>query len=146
MVGVSDQRELCCRFTIDELRQARQAALEWAVQAGLGEERAADFVLALNEITTNAIRHGSPAASLRLHLDGHGGLLAEVSDSGHWPAQPGPPPDAGTLRGLALARRLCEQVSIGTGPEGTTVTLQMTAPPAARGPGPGCGTSGHRPG
>lgn len=133
--------ELCCRFTIDGLRQVRQASLAWALKTGLSEERATDFVLALNEITSNAIRHGSPAAVLRLRLDGQSDLLAEVTDSGRWTAQPDRPDETGSSRGLALARLVCEQVTIDPSPQGTTVTLRMTG-----WPGVGCGGGGQQPG
>lgn len=140
------ERELSCRFTVDDLRQVRQATLAWARRAGLGQEQAADFVLAVNEVTTNAIRHGSPAAVLRLRADGPGRVRAEVTDSGQWPAQPDPPDGADGCRGLALARLLCEQVTIGTGPGGTTVTLRMSAPPAHPPPGRSRGTGNQQPG
>lgn len=139
-------QELYCRFTIDDLRQVRRAAEQWARRAGLGPERVADFVLALNEITTNAVRHGSPAAALRLYSGGRGGVVAEVSDRGRWLPQASPD-RAGGQRGLPLAGRLCDQVTICPGRDGTTVTLRMSRaadPPTRPSPGPpGCWPAGQ---
>ena len=60
-------------FRADDLRQLRHAVVGWAARAGLRGQRAADFVIAVHEIATNAIRHGSPVApgcSLRDKLRG----------------------------------------------------------------------------
>src|SRR5689334_15644994 len=74
-------------FSADGLRQLRHAVADWAAQAGLQGQRAADFVIAVHEIATNAIRHGSPVARLALQITGTS-AQAEVRDSGHWPLEP----------------------------------------------------------
>lgn len=84
------------------------------------DQRTDDFVLAVNEIATNAVRHGSPIADLRLSA-GRAAVTAEVRDSGQWTA--GLDGDGGM--GLPLVRRVCDQVHVETGGTGTTVTLRM---------------------
>jgi histidine kinase-like protein len=51
--------------------------------------QAGDFVIAVHEIATNAVRHGSRLARLGLQIAGETAVQAEIRDSGHWP--PGPP-------------------------------------------------------
>jgi len=126
------------RFSDDRLRQVRRAVAGWAVQAGLRGQRAGDFVLAVHEIATNAVRHGSPVARLVLQIVGGTAVQAEVRDGGQWP--PGPPaapaPGRGG-RGLQLVRRVCDEVTIRRGAGGSTVILRMSLPgqDAARSPG-----------
>src|SRR5689334_12729606 len=115
-------------FSADGLRQLRHAVAAWAAWAGLHGQRAADFVIAVHEIATNAIRHGSPVARLALQTAGTA-AQAEVRDSGHWPPQPlAATAPAGPGMGLHVARRVCDQVTIHRGATGSTVILQMNLP------------------
>jgi serine/threonine-protein kinase RsbW len=99
-------------FSIGDLRQARRAVAERAAQAGLRGQRAGDFVIAVNEIATTAIRYGSLVARLELTVAG-AATQAEVRDSGHWPSDPARAPDPGSGgMGLSLARRVCDDVAI----------------------------------
>ena len=111
------------RFRMDDLRTLRLAVGQWARQAGLAGQRSEDFVLAVNEIATNAVRHGSPAAVLRLRA-GQAAVTAEVRDSGRW--VPGPGEKGGM--GLPLVYRVCDQVEVQADGTGTTVTLRMSLP------------------
>jgi serine/threonine-protein kinase RsbW len=124
------------RFRIGDLRQVRRAVAEWAAQAGLRGQRAGDFVIAVNEIATNAVRYGSPVAWLELKVAGPA-AQAEVRDSGHWPSDPAraPDPDSGGM-GLPLAREVCDDVAIRRSAGGSTVILRMCLPDSAvRSPG-----------
>jgi anti-sigma regulatory factor (Ser/Thr protein kinase) len=116
------------RFGAEDLRLVRQMAARWAAQAGMTEERADDFVIAVSEIATNAVRHGSPQAMLWLCTEGQDVVLAEIRDRGRW-ATPGLA-EAGAggrgRMGLALARRVCDEVDIRAGSNGTTVRLRMS--------------------
>jgi serine/threonine-protein kinase RsbW len=115
------------RFGVDDLRQLRQVTAQWAVRAGLPQDRAENFVIAVNEVATNAVRYGSPTARLVLRITGENMTEAEVRDEGRWP--PGSlPPAAGEVdgrMGLALVRRVCDAVEIRTADDGTTVILRM---------------------
>ena len=78
-------------FTSTDLPRVRRPTVTWATRAGMSAEAADDFVIAVNEIATNAVRHGSPRASLRLWVSGGAGV-AEIRDSGRWAAAAAPTP------------------------------------------------------
>ena len=119
---------LCAlRFGADDLRQVRRMTAQWAARAGLRDSRADDFVIAVNEIATNAVRYGSPAARLLLRVTGEKMAEAEVRDVGRWQARTRTAPataERGGM-GLPLVRRVCDAVEIRAGDDGTTVTLRM---------------------
>ena len=93
-------------------------------------DTADDFVIAVNEIATNAVRHGSPDATLRLWVDGRAGL-AEIRDHGHWPEAMAPtslPRRAAEHGGMGLevARMVCDGLQIKATAAGTAVLLRMS--------------------
>jgi anti-sigma regulatory factor (Ser/Thr protein kinase) len=117
---------LCTGFAQGRITALRRLVSERAAEEGLAGKRLEDFVLAVNEITTNAVLHGGGGGRLRLwwHEDR---LWCEVTDEG-----PGLPPGwAGASRtppgyeprgrGLWLTRLLCDQVTVVSGPGGTSV-------------------------
>jgi anti-sigma regulatory factor (Ser/Thr protein kinase) len=124
-------------FALGQIRAVRHEVSRVAAGAGLTGDRLTDFVTAVNEITSNAVRHGGGSGALRLwSVDGL--LCCEVTDEGHGvPAELAsrrcPPSTVATNgRGLWLARQLCDVV-LTTGPDGTTV--RVSAPirdPAGR--------------
>jgi serine/threonine-protein kinase RsbW len=115
-------------FSAGDLRQLRHAVAGWAARSGLQGQRAADFVIAVHEIATNAVRHGSPVARLILQIAGTA-AQAEVRDSGHWPLEPQTATAPGGLgMGLQVARRVCHQVTIRRGANGSAVILQLDLP------------------
>jgi serine/threonine-protein kinase RsbW len=115
------------------IASVRHAVAQLAGAAGLKQQRLDDFILAVNEIMTNAVRHAGGDGVLTLwHQDS--ALHCAVSDDG-----PGIPPEqinghtkppafALSGRGLWLARRLCDKLTITTGPGGTTVRLAIALP------------------
>ncbi len=117
-------------FTSADLPQVRRFTVTWAVRIGMSAEAANDFVIAVNEIATNAVRHGSPKASLRLWVT-EGAGLAEIRDTGRWPAAIAPtalprrPAEQGGM-GLEVARLVCDGVQIKASAAGTAVLLRMT--------------------
>ena len=118
------------RFGAGDLRRARRMIARWAAGAGLADGRGDDFVIAVNEIATNAVLHGSAQAWLLLRVTADGTAEAEVRDTGHWrPSPVGAAPADGPGRaggmGLPLARQVCDDVEIRAEPGGTTVTLRM---------------------
>ncbi len=116
-------------FTSADLPKVRRLTVAWAVKAGMSAETADDFVIAVNEIATNAVRHGSPNASLRLWINGSAGV-AEIRDSGHWEAATAPTPlprrpaEQGGM-GLEVARLVCDGLQIKATSAGTAVLLRM---------------------
>jgi anti-sigma regulatory factor (Ser/Thr protein kinase) len=117
-------------FTRDDLPDVRRLAASCASRAGMSADGLDDFVIAVNEVATNAVRHGSPSAWLRLWSNG-GAMVAEVRDSGQW-AGGAPGGDASQRRddhggmGLKITRLICDAVHIRTGSHGTAVSLRMT--------------------
>lgn len=119
-------------FTVDHLPDVRRFAADHAREAGLDDNSVADLVIAINEIATNGVRHGSPWAELRM-WSGGGSLYAEVRDHGIWapPQTPGetpPAPDAEGGMGLWVTRQICSSVHIQTGDQGTVVLLEIPLP------------------
>jgi anti-sigma regulatory factor (Ser/Thr protein kinase) len=118
-------------FHLAELRMVRRIVTSMAVAAGLPGSRADELALAVNEIASNAVVHGSPPATLRI-WQGDGDLICEVSDSGEGikdvlAGQLTPPTEGIGGRGIWLSRMLCDAVEIRNG-AGCTVSIHATAP------------------
>jgi len=115
-----------------EIGRVRAAVWELARRQGFGD-RAADLVLALDEIVANAQEHGRAPIAVRAWADGR--LVVEVSDVGDgfdrgrvWQAHP-PAPLGTRGRGLWIARQLADHVVIRVSPTGTTVRLEVSPDP-----------------
>lgn len=127
---------LRCALRPETLREIRAAVRSYAGTAGLSDPALYNFVLAVNELLTNALRHAGGRGDVLLWRTGDR-LFCEVSDEG-----PGMPaerlsdtarPGAATIggRGLWLARQVCDRVDIRTGPTGSQVRLEHHLPVAA---------------
>jgi anti-sigma regulatory factor (Ser/Thr protein kinase) len=88
-----------------------------------------DFLLAVDEMTSNAVRHGLPPVSLRLWIGGDR-IVCVIGDSGPGWDDPfagyGPAHGEDLSRGgmgLWLARQLCDHVDIEHGDDGVRVRL-----------------------
>ena len=120
-------------FGREDITLARHGVSECLVRIGLAGERLQSYVLAINEVITNVVLHGGGFGRLVLRLDGTS-VWCEVTDSGRGiPAeflsdrrQPGAFQVGG--RGLWLAHRLCDEVTVATGPIGTSIGLRMSLP------------------
>jgi anti-sigma regulatory factor (Ser/Thr protein kinase) len=108
----------------------RRFASTHAARLGLPAARLDDLVLAVNEVTTNAIRHGAGFGQVRIWRDDRY-LLCEVFDSGY--SRNGlmgylpPDPHSEGGHGLWITRQLCDLVEVRTLPTGTTVRLYVRA-------------------
>jgi anti-sigma regulatory factor (Ser/Thr protein kinase) len=114
-------------FILDDLPTIRRVVGSFAIDAGLDVPRTEEFVLAVNEITTNAVIHGRPPAILRLWpTDGE--VVVEVTDTGDGirdilAGQLTPPAVSQGGRGLWMARQLCDAVEVSCSETGCTVTM-----------------------
>ncbi|WP_203884464.1 ATP-binding protein [Planotetraspora kaengkrachanensis] len=123
---------LTLEFELGSITRVRHLVTESARDAGLGGAALEDFVLAVHEALTNAVRHGLPPRGIAMWVDS-GLLICEVSDGGPGiPAQaldrdyPSTRFDFGG-RGLWLMNRLARR-EVRTGPHGTTLRLCTKLP------------------
>ncbi|GAB2927548.1 hypothetical protein GCM10027280_13740 [Micromonospora polyrhachis] len=113
----------------------RHAVASYAEESGLAGQRLDDFVLAVNELITNAVRHGGGRGWLRLWRE-DSTVRCEVSDTGEGIAtdqlgnRTRPAPDTAGGRGLWLARQLSDDLVVLTGARGTTVRISTAVAPA----------------
>jgi anti-sigma regulatory factor (Ser/Thr protein kinase) len=113
-------------FDRDGLRSVRRFVAARVAAAGIGPARAADTVMAVNEVATNSLRHGGGRGELASWTDGRR-LLFEVSDLGHITAplvgRLAPRPDSDSGFGLWLANQTCDLIQIYSSAGGTTVRI-----------------------
>jgi serine/threonine-protein kinase RsbW len=110
-----------------ELAVARKYAADVAGAFGLEADDSYDFVLAVNEAVTNAIRHGASDDRGMIHLSivaDAERLTFSVRDNGTFvmPVMDGPV-NSDHGRGLALMASLVDEVQLEIDPGGTTVRL-----------------------
>jgi anti-sigma regulatory factor (Ser/Thr protein kinase) len=116
-------------FGVNELWQVRTLVAETANAAGLDEVRAADLVLAANEVATNAVKHaGGPG---RLHTwIAPGAVVCQLEDAGHitdpLAGRHAPTPSVDGGLGLWIVNQLCDLVEVRTATGGTTIRLRMS--------------------
>jgi anti-sigma regulatory factor (Ser/Thr protein kinase) len=121
------------RFGRDEIAVLRHEVSARLSAAGLTGDRLHNFVLAINEVITNVV----------LHAGGHGRIVVLAAGGSAWctvtDSGPGIParyldqpevPEAFDVggRGIWLAHQLCDEVTMATGPIGTTIGLRVTLP------------------
>ncbi|MFE0591781.1 ATP-binding protein [Micromonospora echinospora] len=115
-------------FDQAQVTELRHSVTSCAHAAGLSGQRLDDFVLAVNELITNAVRHGGGQGWLRLWRAA-GSVLCEVSDHGQGISaqrlhdRRRPAPDTAGGWGLWLARELSDTMQVETGSAGTTVRI-----------------------
>lgn len=83
MIRASDDPAtlLSAVITAGEVSVLRHAVAAAAASAGLAGEKLEDFVLAVNELTTNAVRHGGGSGHLLLRCHGDR-LTCQMTDQG----------------------------------------------------------------
>jgi anti-sigma regulatory factor (Ser/Thr protein kinase) len=114
-------------FAVGDLVTLRHEVERYAAGHGLIDLALYRFVVAVNELTTNAVRHGGGTGRLELRRAGRA-LECRVTDQG--PGMPGTPrldsPPASRAangRGLWLVRQVAASLNIDSHPSGTSVTL-----------------------
>ena len=116
------------RFARGDLGRIRRLVERAGPRLGLSPTRTDDLVLVVNEIATNAIRHGGGSGTLTM-VSQSDGVSVEVRDCG-----PGLPaygsdelPTATSIggRGLWIVRRRCRCLSIASSERGVAVRFFM---------------------
>jgi anti-sigma regulatory factor (Ser/Thr protein kinase) len=122
-------------FGRDDITVIRHDVQNRLIAAGFVGDRLQGFVLAVNEVITNVVLHGGGHGRIQLRT-ADGSWWCTVTDSGPGiPAQYLHQPDVPQAfevggRGIWLAYALCDEVTMATGPIGTTLTLRMAQPGA----------------
>ena len=132
VLGVPHDRELIDRmFGREEITLVRHEVTGSLTAAGLTGDRLHGFVLAVNEVVTNVVLHAGGQGRITLRLAGDSAWCT-ITDSGpgipaHYlssrPEVPGAFEVGG--RGIWLAYQLCDEVTMATGPIGTTIGLRI---------------------
>ncbi|MGI5240265.1 ATP-binding protein [Dactylosporangium sp. CA-139066] len=122
-------------FTIDDLYALRAAVEAHATADGVDRHTVDALLIIVSELATNAVLHGGGRGDLTLARSGTD-LVCVVRDYGPGLADPQGagrtkvPPAALNGRGLWIVRQLSE-LTITTGPDGTTATATVAAAPDA---------------
>jgi anti-sigma regulatory factor (Ser/Thr protein kinase) len=113
-------------FAQADLVVLRHDVEDFGAAHGLTDVALYRFVVAVNELTTNAVRHGGGAGRLELRCDGDV-LRCRVIDDGPGLATDRPrtpaSPRALSGRGLWLAQRNTDSLDIESHPSGTSITV-----------------------
>jgi anti-sigma regulatory factor (Ser/Thr protein kinase) len=121
-------------FDLDRLREVRAFANRIAADFGLSDCRASEFVLAVDELATNSVRHGGGGGRMRIWPDA-ADLVGEIHDAGRIDQ-----PLAGRVhplrndengRGLWLVNQLCDLVETRSTPTGTVIRLRVSRCPGS---------------
>lgn len=128
MLGPPDVR---LEFNSWDLHDVRKLVATSLTGLGFDAVRAEDVVLAVNEIATNAVEHGSARAEIQLWST-RDGLICEIHDSGGaldepLPGLKAPHPAEPRGRGLWIARQLCDVLHVWHDGRGTHVRLHAGA-------------------
>ena len=115
---------------LEDLRDLRILLVGEASRTELDTERTADLAVAVNEVATNALKHGGGRGRVRIWTE-TAQVICEVSDSGPGFSDPFighvPPANRDTPGwGLWTSRQLCDLVQLRSGDDGTVVRLHMS--------------------
>jgi anti-sigma regulatory factor (Ser/Thr protein kinase) len=115
-------------YGLDDLGTVRGLVMAWGVAAGLSAQRAADMVLAVNELASNSVRYGGGTGVLRSWREG-GRFVCEVRDGGRIEdpliGRALPVDEAPTGRGLWLVNQVCDLVQVRSLEPGAVARLHM---------------------
>jgi anti-sigma regulatory factor (Ser/Thr protein kinase) len=119
----------------DDLEVVRLFVADCAHAGGVTGDRMDGFVLALDEVVTNSIRHGGGSGQLKA-WDEDRTVVAEVSDAGvitePLVGRIRPELERRDGRGLWIANHFCDLVQIRSSAAGTTVRCHLAASEPAR--------------
>jgi serine/threonine-protein kinase RsbW len=127
------------RFTEADVTALRASVTATVAAAGLSGDPAHDFVVAVHELVTNAVRHGGGAGQIDMRLLADV-LVCEVTDHGgrptELPVHPAPGDQPGG-RGLWLAHRLTGSLMLTRRPDGVTASVSVCVTRSPADPHPG---------
>jgi anti-sigma regulatory factor (Ser/Thr protein kinase) len=126
LLGPPDRR---IGFDTWQLAAVREGVAQAARAAGCDRDRVDDLVLAVNEVATNAVEHGSGDARLDVWTGSTvRELVCEVHDGGvlddPLPGLRAPHPSDPRGRGLWIARQLCDLLHVWSDAAGTHVRIR----------------------
>ena len=110
------------------LTELRRAIAEDPALASLSAERRSDLVFAVNEATSNAVRHGDATCMTRIWNDGDEVVTEVVSPSAINDVMIGrrrPAADALQGRGMWLINQICDLVELRSGTAGMTLRMHV---------------------
>jgi anti-sigma regulatory factor (Ser/Thr protein kinase) len=119
-----------CEWQVTEasIRDVRDAVRAMAAGVRTPISRREDFVLAVNEIATNSLRHGGGHGTLRAWREGDA-LVCEVRDQGFirepLAGRRRPDVEGQSGRGLWLTNQLCDLVQVRSSRAGTAIRLHL---------------------
>jgi serine/threonine-protein kinase RsbW len=128
VLGIGIEVLLSEVFDHSRVTELRHAVTSCAAAAGLAGDRLDDFVVAVNELLTNAVRHGGGSGQVAIWRE-DASVVCEVIDHGpglpearsEFPARPAANDPGG--RGLWLAAELTDTLELQTGRNGTSVRI-----------------------
>lgn len=113
-------------FGRDDLSTLREDVIAHALEAGLSPARSVELALAVHEVATNSVKHGSGEGILRIWLE-HDSLVCEIRDHGRitdpMNGRTAPSWDHEEGRGLWMANQLSDLVQVRSSAEGTTIRI-----------------------
>jgi anti-sigma regulatory factor (Ser/Thr protein kinase) len=116
-------------FGLEELFGVRALVSEQATAAGMGRDAVMDLVLAVNELATNAVRHGDGSGMLHVWCRPTR-VVCQVDDRGQitdpLAGRRTPVPDAAGGVGLWTVNQLCDLVEVRSNDAGTTVRVHIS--------------------
>ena len=117
-------------FTATDLRELRRRVGGLASAAGFDADRAAEIVLAVDEVATNSHRHGGGRGTL-VSWRTDDWLVCEVRDAGRFTdpmvGRTAPPSHEIGGRGLWIANQLCDIVQVRSSDVGAVVRMHARA-------------------
>lgn len=116
-------------ITSESLSEVRAISTDAAKTAGLDDDRADQFGLAVHESAANAVEHGGGTGELTVVRDDARAVIAAVTDRGPGMVVPEPierpGPTAQRGRGLWLSQTLADRMDVASDSDGTVVHLEM---------------------
>ncbi|MBW3604957.1 MAG: sensor histidine kinase [Actinobacteria bacterium] len=109
------------------LAELRAFVADQGQAAGLDDDRAADLVVAANEVASNSLMYGAGHARVRMWREGT--VICEIADAGvlvdPLAGRRAPGYEEHDRRGMWMVNQLCDLVQVRSLPAGTVVRLHM---------------------